>query len=66
MLELYNQLSIYIGTKEFKSKILDIQPMIRSLQPNWKRWQKAWGNRIKHYTPQNRSTERGRGVEGHD
>ncbi len=27
---------------------------------------KAWRNRIKHYTPQNRSTESGRGVEGHD
>ncbi len=52
MLELYNQLSIYIGTKEFKSNFWDIQPMIRSLQPNWKRWQKAWINCIKHYTPQ--------------
>ncbi len=51
MLELYNQLSIYIGTKEFKSNFWDIQPMIRSLQPNWKRWQKAWRNRIKYYTP---------------
>jgi hypothetical protein len=51
MLELYNQSSIYIGTKEFKSNFWDIQPMIRSWQPNWKRWQKAWRNCIKHYTP---------------
>jgi hypothetical protein len=49
--ELYNQTSIYIGKTDFKLNFWDTQPFLKSLQPNWKKWQKVWKIRIKYYTP---------------
>lgn len=51
MVELYNQTSIYIGKADFKPNFWDTQPFLKSLLPNWKKWQKVWKNRITHYTP---------------
>ena len=51
MVELYNQTSIYIGKANFKPNFSDTQPFLKSLLPNWKKWQKVWKNHIKYYTP---------------
>ncbi len=37
MVELFNQLSIYIGSKEFKTSFWKVQPFLRQLLPNWKK-----------------------------
>ncbi len=51
MVELYNQTSIYIGKADFKLMFWDTKRFLKSLQPNWKKWQKVWKNHIKYYTP---------------
>ncbi len=37
MVELFNQLSIYIGSKEFKTMFWEVQPFLKQLLPNWKK-----------------------------
>jgi hypothetical protein len=37
MVELFNPLSIYIGSKEFKTIFWEVQPFLRQLLPNWKK-----------------------------
>ncbi len=51
MVGLYNQLSINMGKAEFKQNFWDTQPLLKSLLPNWKKWQKVWKNSITNYTP---------------
>ena len=51
MLEIFNQLGIYIGNKEFKRDFWTTESFLKSQKPNYNRWQQAWKNRIKHYTP---------------
>jgi hypothetical protein len=57
MVELYNQSSIYIGKANFKQKFWDTQPFLKSLLPNWKKWQKAWKYCMTNYTPQTKQQQ---------
>ena len=41
---------MYIGRKDKKS-FWDSDQFLKSLLPNWKKWQKAYKNRIANYTP---------------
>ena len=50
LMELFNQLSIYIGRKEFKKNFREIVSFLKNLLSKWKKWQKVWKNRITHYT----------------
>jgi hypothetical protein len=54
MLEIFNQLGIYIGKKDFKKNSGPLkltESFLRSQKPNYIKWQQAWKNSIKHYTP---------------
>ena len=51
MLEIYNQLSIYIGKKSFNKNFWDTETFLKMMKPKYTKWQQAWKNRIKHYTP---------------
>ncbi len=51
MLEIFNQLGIYIGNKEFKRDFWTTESFLKSQKPNNIKWQQAWKNSIKHYTP---------------
>jgi hypothetical protein len=45
MVKLYNQVTIYIGNKDFMKNFWDSQAFLQSLLPNWKKYQKVWNPR---------------------
>jgi hypothetical protein len=51
MVEIFNQLGIYIGKKDFKKKFWTTESFLMSQKPHYIKLQKAWKNLIKHYTP---------------
>jgi hypothetical protein len=51
MVEIFNQLGIYIGKKDFIKDFWTTESFLRSQKPNYIKWQQAWKNRIKHFTP---------------
>jgi hypothetical protein len=51
MFEIFNQISIYIAKKKFKHNFWDSEGFLRLHKTGFVKWQKAWSNRIKHFTP---------------
>jgi hypothetical protein len=51
MLEIFNQLAMYIGKKDFKKDFWSTEIFLRHQKPNYIKWQQAWQNSITHYTP---------------
>jgi hypothetical protein len=51
MLEIFNQLGIYICKKEFEKDFWTTEAFLRSQKPNDIKLQQVWKNSIKHYTP---------------
>ena len=64
MLEIFNQTSIYIGKKDFKKDFWATESFLRSQKPHYIKWQQAWKNRIKHYTPREQPVYEDVPVEG--
>jgi hypothetical protein len=51
MIEVFNQLSIFIAKKNFTKNFWDTEPFLKQTKPKYIKWQQAWNNRIEHYTP---------------
>jgi hypothetical protein len=64
MLEIFNQTSVYIGKKDFKKDFWATEAFLRQQRPKYIEWQKAWKNRIKHYTPREQPVYEDVPVEG--
>jgi hypothetical protein len=46
MIEIYNQLSIYVGKNAFATDFWKSEPFMKNVFPQWKDWQKNWKNRV--------------------
>jgi hypothetical protein len=44
--EIFNQLGIYIGKKDFKKDFWTTDSFLRSQKPNYIKWQQVWKNSI--------------------
>ena len=51
LLEVMNQAAIWIAKKDYKNDFWKAESFLKVTLPKWKKWQKAWKNRITHYTP---------------
>ena len=51
LLEVMNQAAILIAMKDYKKDFWLAESFNKVILPKWKKWQKAWKNRIAHYTP---------------
>ena len=51
VVEIFNQLGIYLAVHYWKKNFWDTEKFLKDTRPNYVKWQGAWKNRIKHYTP---------------
>ena len=51
LLEVMNQAAIWIAKKDYKNDFWKAESFLKVTLPKWKKWQKAWKNRITYYTP---------------
>ena len=51
MLEIFNQISMFVAKKNFKQNFWDSEAFLKHHKAGFVKWQKAWSNRIKNYTP---------------
>ena len=54
MIEVFNQLAIFVAKKNFSKNFWDTESFLKQTRPKYVKWQQAWKNRIKHYTPRNK------------
>ena len=50
MIEVPNQIAIFIGKKNYSKNFWDSEAFLRQMKPKYVKWQNAWQNRILHYT----------------
>ena len=51
MIEVFNQIAIFIGKKNYNKNFWETEAFLRLMRPKYVKWQNAWQNRILHYTP---------------
>ena len=51
MIEIFNQTAIFIAKKIYTKNFWDTEPFLKLMKPKYVKWQNAWSNRIRHYTP---------------
>ena len=64
MIEVFNQLAIFVAKKNFSKNFWDTESFLKQTRPKYVKWQQAWKNRIKHYTPRNKPVYDEVSVEG--
>ena len=51
MIEVFNQIAIFIGKKNYSKNFWDSEAFLRQMKQPYVKWQNAWKNRIQNYTP---------------
>jgi hypothetical protein len=51
MLEIFNQIYMFVAKKNFTKNFWDSESFLKNHKVGFVKWQKAWSNRIKHYSP---------------
>ena len=64
MLEIFNQIYMFVAKKNFTKNFWDSEGFLRLHKTGFVKWQKAWSNRIKHFTPREKPEHDLVSVEG--
>ena len=64
LVEIFNQVGIYAANQNWKQNFWDTEKFLKETRPHYVKWQGAWKNSIKYYTPHTKPAYNDVPVEG--
>ena len=64
MIEVFNQIAIFMGKKNYSRNFWDSEAFLRLMKPKYVKWQNAWKNRILYCTPRYKPAHKDVAVNG--